>query len=177
MATTQQSDVWSEYASIQMMQSRTSAVTSRVALSGIAPTHSAEALAPFTHVLSIVLEDHMTLAMATKQRAAFRLFDAEYETLPLAAACAWISAALAADAKNAVLVHCHAGMSRSAAVVVGYLMKAHRMTLAQALAAVRAARPIVDINEGFMRQLRVWDEECQAEWATAAIDTAGVVDV
>lgn len=53
-----------------------------------------------------------------------------------------------------VLVHCYAGMSRSASVVIAYLIQEHKMTLSLALSSVTRQRPCVDPNDGFMKQLR-----------------------
>lgn len=56
-----------------------------------------------------------------------------------------------------VLVHCHAGVSRSATVVLLHIMLNHGYTLDEALARLRRVRPQVDPNEGFMRFLRKID--------------------
>lgn len=48
--------------------------------------------------------------------------------------------------KNNILVHCHAGIQRSAAMVVGYLMATKNMTLPDALKLVRRQRPITFSN-------------------------------
>lgn len=56
------------------------------------------------------------------------------------------------------LVHCVAGVSRSAALVLGYLVKHRAMPLADAFALVRAARPCVRPNSGFFRQLIDWEQ-------------------
>jgi protein-tyrosine phosphatase len=58
-----------------------------------------------------------------------------------------------------ILIHCQAGVSRSATVVLYYLLARGNMnlSLAQALRVVRDARPIVSPNPGFMRGL------CQVE--------------
>jgi hypothetical protein len=53
-----------------------------------------------------------------------------------------------------VLVHCWAGISRSASLVIAYLMKQHAVTADEALTRLRKKRPIVDPNDGFMAQLR-----------------------
>ncbi|KAK3917765.1 Dual specificity protein phosphatase 18 [Frankliniella fusca] len=58
------------------------------------------------------------------------------------------------------LVHCVAGVSRSAALVLGYLVKHRAMPLADAFALVRAARPCVRPNSGFFRQLIDWEQRC-----------------
>ena len=52
-----------------------------------------------------------------------------------------------------VLVHCFAGLSRSAAVVCAYLIKKRKMTFKQAIQLVKVARPSVNPNDGFRKQL------------------------
>ena len=52
-----------------------------------------------------------------------------------------------------VLVHCVAGVSRSAAVVVAFLMWALGLPFLEARARVKAARPIVNLNLGFSLQV------------------------
>eukprot|EP00026_Physarum_polycephalum_P008509 Phypoly_transcript_08597.p1 GENE.Phypoly_transcript_08597~~Phypoly_transcript_08597.p1 ORF type:complete len:406 (-),score=78.88 Phypoly_transcript_08597:280-1404(-) len=54
---------------------------------------------------------------------------------------------------NKVFIHCVVGKSRSAALTMGYLMRVEHLTLKQAFAHVKACRPIVNPNDGFMRQL------------------------
>jgi len=53
-----------------------------------------------------------------------------------------------------VLVHCHAGVSRSAAVIIGYLMIKQYMSFNDAYIYVKMRRHIVCPNQGFLRQLR-----------------------
>jgi len=48
--------------------------------------------------------------------------------------------------KGGVLVHCSAGVSRSATVVMSYLMWTEKMSFSQARKEVMALRPIVKIN-------------------------------
>ncbi|KAJ7374776.1 dual specificity phosphatase 19 [Desmophyllum pertusum] len=60
---------------------------------------------------------------------------------------------------GAVLVHCNAGVSRSATVVLGYLMSSNRWSLEDAMKILREARPCVKPNEGFLRQLQVYQKE------------------
>jgi len=52
-----------------------------------------------------------------------------------------------------VLVHCAMGRSRSASIVIAYVMRAHHTPYDAALAHVRAARPCVAPNPGFAQQL------------------------
>jgi len=65
---------------------------------------------------------------------------------------AHIAGALAGG--GAVLVHCYAGQSRSAALVAAHLMLAGGLTLGGALEAVRAGRPAACPNLGFIAQLK-----------------------
>lgn len=57
-----------------------------------------------------------------------------------------------------VLVHCAAGISRSATIVIAYLIKYNKMTLEEALKYVQKRRPIVSPNVGFKEQLKRWEK-------------------
>ncbi|KAI4714845.1 hypothetical protein J4E89_000526 [Alternaria sp. Ai002NY15] len=57
-----------------------------------------------------------------------------------------------------VLVHCAMGKSRSATVVIAYLMQEHNISPSEALSHVRQARSICEPNEGFMKQLELYGE-------------------
>ncbi|KAG1954372.1 protein phosphatase Slingshot homolog 3 [Pimephales promelas] len=57
---------------------------------------------------------------------------------------------------QAVLVHCKMGVSRSASTVIAFLMKQQGWTLDQALIHVRERRPIVQPNDGFLKQLHTY---------------------
>jgi len=52
-----------------------------------------------------------------------------------------------------ILVHCQAGISRSGAITVAYVMYNQRLNLASALEFVRKKRSVVQPNTGFMKQL------------------------
>ena len=55
---------------------------------------------------------------------------------------------------EAVLVHCAAGISRSAAIVIGHLILKKKWHAESALAFVQQKRPCVSPNPGFWRQLQ-----------------------
>lgn len=55
---------------------------------------------------------------------------------------------------GAVLVHCWAGISRSATIVMAYLIVEHRMSFPEASSYVSQRRKCVQPNHGFLRQLR-----------------------
>lgn len=56
--------------------------------------------------------------------------------------------------RRKVLVHCHAGRSRSASAVIYYLMTREGLDLDNALRHVESCRPQISPNPGFMRQLK-----------------------
>jgi len=53
-----------------------------------------------------------------------------------------------------VLVHCNAGVSRSSAILIGYLMKKRNYTYEEALEKTKLARSCICPNFGFAEQLR-----------------------
>ena len=59
---------------------------------------------------------------------------------------------------GSVLVHCYYGVSRSAAIVLGYLMERENMFLDDSLKYLRIIRPQVKPNDGFLKQLKRFEE-------------------
>ncbi|KAM4869963.1 dual specificity protein phosphatase 19 [Urocitellus parryii] len=57
-----------------------------------------------------------------------------------------------------VLVHCNAGVSRAAAIVIGFLMNSEEISFTSAFALVKNARPSICPNSGFVEQLRTYQE-------------------
>ncbi|CAE7192697.1 hypothetical protein CFE70_007049 [Pyrenophora teres f. teres 0-1] len=57
-----------------------------------------------------------------------------------------------------VLVHCAMGKSRSATIVIAYLMQEHNISPSEALSHLRQARSICEPNDGFMKQLELYGE-------------------
>ncbi|KAJ3341380.1 hypothetical protein HDU93_005016 [Gonapodya sp. JEL0774] len=68
---------------------------------------------------------------------------------------AFIDAAL--NAGGRVLVHCNGGISRSPALVVGYLMESKKMDFPTAYMMVQNRRFCVNPNEGFKSQLKEYE--------------------
>ncbi|XP_043549387.1 dual specificity protein phosphatase 19a [Chiloscyllium plagiosum] len=60
----------------------------------------------------------------------------------------------AKEQNGVVLVHCNAGVSRSASIVIGYLMWAYGLSFKDAFSTVKNARQAINPNPGFMEQLR-----------------------
>ena len=65
----------------------------------------------------------------------------------------------ARQSEGCVLVHCMAGVSRSATIVIAYLMKSEGMTFRAAFDHVKQRRPCICPNEGFQRQLKEFGEQ------------------
>jgi len=70
----------------------------------------------------------------------------------------WIKQQLESE-RGSVLVHCHAGVSRSPAVVIAFLMKEKQMTLKAAYLHVRQRRRTILPNPGFLKQLHSFEKE------------------
>jgi len=73
------------------------------------------------------------------------------------------------EADGKVLVHCLAGISRSAAVCLGYLVKFESMTLRQAYEHLAARRARVRPNLGFWRQLIDFESEITGQISSVRI--------
>ncbi|XP_006159612.1 dual specificity protein phosphatase 13 isoform X3 [Tupaia chinensis] len=85
-------------------------------------------------------------------------FDLSVYFLPVAR---YIRAALSVP-QGRVLVHCAMGVSRSATLVLAFLMICENMTLVEAIQTVQAHRNICP-NSGFLRQLQVLDNRLGRE--------------
>lgn len=57
------------------------------------------------------------------------------------------------DRNENVLVHCNAGVSRSASICIAYLMKRDHMTLREAYYHLKSKRKVIYPNIGFWKQL------------------------
>jgi len=78
-----------------------------------------------------------------------------FEIVPyLQTAVYWISRALASSPDARVVVHCFQGISRSSTIVAAYLIASRAMSVKQAIAYLKARRPIADPNFGFVSQLQ-----------------------
>jgi hypothetical protein len=60
---------------------------------------------------------------------------------------------------TSVFVHCVAGVSRSASIVIAYMMRELHLCYDDAFSQLHACRPIIDPNQGFRKQLKEYEEE------------------
>eukprot|EP01133_Synstelium_polycarpum_P012223 gene12223-14313_t len=63
----------------------------------------------------------------------------------------------ALQSQSGVLVHCNAGVSRSSTVLIAYLMTTFRLPYDQCHKALKSARPSIQPNQGFLKQLRAYE--------------------
>ena len=54
-----------------------------------------------------------------------------------------------------ILVHCHAGISRSVSILIAYLMVVENLSFDEALFSIRKVRPEANPNDGFVNQLKM----------------------
>ena len=74
---------------------------------------------------------------------------------------------------GSVLVHCAQGVSRSAAIVIAFLVKHYGISVDAALEYVRqCGRPQVKPNDAFMRELRAFEATTVAQRASGALGPA-----
>jgi atypical dual specificity phosphatase len=71
------------------------------------------------------------------------------------------------------LVHCVAGVSRSATLCIVYLIKYERMSLRQAYHYVKSARPIVRPNLGFWQQMVDYERKLRGHSTVTMIPVEG----
>ena len=75
------------------------------------------------------------------------------------------------NSKGRVLVHCQAGISRSATICLAYLISRHRLRLDEAYEYVKKRRSVISPNFNFMGQLLNWESETQlTERATSSAE-------
>lgn len=75
-----------------------------------------------------------------------------------------------------VLVHCHAGVSRSPTLVLAYLIWKNKCSMAKALSDVKQIRRCVDPNDGFVERLKQWHKQCTADGSSPKQSLTPVVD-
>ncbi|CAI2367253.1 unnamed protein product [Moneuplotes crassus] len=65
---------------------------------------------------------------------------------------------------NKVLVHCHAGVSRSSTMVISYLMKRYiNFSFEEAFRFVKSKRSIIQPNSGFIKQLKEFEKQLKSK--------------
>jgi len=73
--------------------------------------------------------------------------------------CKFIEKVLSQEGETSVFIHCQAGISRSVAMVLGYLIIHEKMNLKDAFFLIKNKKPNVGPNKGYMQQLCQLDLE------------------
>ena len=60
-----------------------------------------------------------------------------------------------------IIVHCARGISRSATIIMAYLMFRHGMSMMNSYSYVKLLRPVVNPNQSFTDQLKFYEYECK----------------
>lgn len=60
----------------------------------------------------------------------------------------------AVQAKENVLIHCAAGISRSASIIIAYLIQYRKMDMVDAFRLLKNARPSIQPNPSFLKQIQ-----------------------
>lgn len=115
-----------------------------------------------THCLSILSDPYEIFPNDFKYLCLDIEDDAESQIKEVFDQChKFIDTAQAANGK--CFVHCAAGVSRSAAIVLSYLMTKKRVTADEALRYLRVVRPVVSPNSGFLEQLKAYEKQLGLE--------------
>lgn len=126
-----------------------------------------------THVVSIVSADQRRLPGFVAAHYYRRVDDRDAAAEELArhfeSAVAFIEQARGAG--FSVFVHCGAGISRAPSVAIAYVMWKLGLGAADALRLVKAARPCVRPNPGFVAQLKAWEGRLSALPAKPPVDS------
>lgn len=68
-----------------------------------------------------------------------------------------------------ILVHCAMGISRSATIVIAYLMSRYKMSLNSAYNYVKSIRPEINPNRYFMKKLEEYEKELNGNYIRAQL--------
>lgn len=79
-------------------------------------------------------------------------------------------------AVGGVLIHCQAGVSRSATIAAAYLIWSRGMTVEAALGQIREVRPSAEPTEAFRKQLDLFYES-DNEWNPSRVSKIRLITV
>ncbi|KAH7820696.1 putative protein phosphatase slingshot [Monocercomonoides exilis] len=118
-----------------------------------------------THILNCALECNYETPPNVVMKK-IRINDETTETIPFDEVISFIDNALNEKESGKhvrVFVHCQMGISRSASVVAAWLMSHFGIDVDTALSVVKKQRIIVRPNDGFLRQLILYDRKLEKE--------------
>jgi len=126
-----------------------------------------------THILSVIDRD---IGLPPGRRKHLRCHIEDSHTSDLTAVLkdgvGFVASAI--EEGGTVLVHCEQGRSRSASVVMAYLMRLRGFGTGEALSFVKARRPCAQPNPGFIEQLQRFSRQLQQEHGPGVEDATPV---
>ncbi|KAJ7853338.1 protein-tyrosine phosphatase-like protein [Mycena olivaceomarginata] len=149
------------------------AATGALYLGSMAAVHDLDVLRDnnITHLVQVLEVPWMPQSGPAAEFSCHRIDieDAASATLQphLASACDYIRGALRSGEN--VLVHCQQGVSRSASIVIAYLIREHSMTYDAAFTLVKQRRRCIKPNAGFVKTLREWETACRSTLTSTRI--------
>ena len=63
------------------------------------------------------------------------------------------------EQSDKIFIHCECGVSRSATIVIAYLMYKYKLNFNDAYLYIKRIRPEIDPNNGFRKQLNIFNDE------------------
>lgn len=107
---------------------------------------------PHLKILYLPYEDRESQSLFSPIYLATSNFDIDYNTIS-ATNLADLAVEIIQKENTNTLIHCYAGVSRSAAIAIYYLMKILSYTYDDAFNYLKSVRDIIDPNDGFVSQL------------------------
>ena len=105
-------------------------------------------------VLSLITDDQLLTFPNTIEHKLIKIYDFPRENIIKY----FGECLLFIDDDKKTLVHCFAGSSRSATIIIAYLMWKNQLDYVESCHFLRKIRPIVYPNYGFIRQLKMFDK-------------------
>ncbi|XP_071984747.1 dual specificity protein phosphatase 12 isoform X2 [Engystomops pustulosus] len=115
-------------------------------------------VAGITHILTIDNSELKDLHHSFQKKFIQLLDDSSADLLSCLPECLHFLKDALEKKGSCVLVHCHAGLSRSPAVIAAYLMNTTRCTFEEAYQRLQDKKPDIKINEEFVNQLAIFEE-------------------
>eukprot|EP00164_Ancoracysta_twista_P000371 GFYU01000509.1.p1 GENE.GFYU01000509.1~~GFYU01000509.1.p1 ORF type:complete len:255 (-),score=53.71 GFYU01000509.1:147-911(-) len=168
-------DWWGRYTAFALRRAsgdrefRATQITDRIFLGDVKDAHHLEGLkkANIGHIVTIIQGVYPSFPDEFEYKHVNAL-DVEWEDLSqfFDEVVAYFHKVHSSDSKKNILVHCMRGASRSATVLIAYLMKHENYTLQSALSLLQGKRSIVNPNARFYNLLERYEQQLLKQGTT-----------